>query len=122
MFPIGPPTEDEDIAKKIFNSLQMFQYLEDVRNYDEKPWSTFIPHSVKLNDKINVEFLKRWDKDQNSCEGNVNNWKLKEEAISERTFVEFFVKEDNAVFGGRGVFPSMEVMLLSKKKCIYLHD
>ena len=56
---MGPPTKAEDIAKKIFNHLKIFQYLEDVREHNKNVWSTFISPPVKLNDNINIKFLKR---------------------------------------------------------------
>ena len=125
---MGPPTEAEHIAKTIFYHLQMFQYLEDVRKHDKKAWSTFMSHSVNFNDNINIDFLKKWDEDQNSCEGNAKHWDVKDEAISEKQFVELFVKdaaEEDNVFGGRGLIESllssMGVILLSNKNGIYLH-
>ena len=108
---MGPPTKAEDIAKKIFNHLKIFQYLEDVREHDKKVWSTFISSPVKLNDNINIKFLKKWDEDQNFCEGNAKHWDIKDQVISEQQFVEFFVKdaeeEDNAALGGRGLIDDL---------------
>ena len=127
--PMGPITEDEDIAKKIFSHLQMFQYLDDLRQHDEKIWSTFKSHSVKLNDKINVEFLRKWDEKMGKLgEGNAKHWDFKEQqAIHEKQFVEFYVKdvaEDDDVFGGRGLIQSMalEVILFSYNSSIKSHD
>ena len=93
----------------------MFQYLEDVRKHDETMLSTFKPHSVKLNDKINVEFLKKWDKAQNLGRGNAQHWNFKEESIDVNQFVEFFVRDiedEGPVYGGRGCIIRMEVILL----------
>ena len=114
------PNENENIAKTLFNHLQMFQYLEDVRNEDEKILSTFKAHSVKLNDKINVEFLKRWDKDQNLGAGNVKHWKLREESISEQQFIGNYIQDHNTegdddVFGGPFFSESLTVNFPKRK-------
>ena len=117
--------EKEEIAKKIFNHLQFFQYLEDVRKHDENILSIFKPIFVELHDKINVEFLKQWDKAQNSGRGNAQHWNFKEESVDVNQFVELFVRdiEDNSPSYGAGdCILSIEVILLAMKNEFHLSN
>ena len=64
--PIGPITEDEDITKKIFNHLLMFQYLQDLKKHDEHILSTFKSvHSVVFSEHLKVDFLNEWSREKN---------------------------------------------------------
>ena len=83
--------EKMDIAKIIFNHLQIFQYLKDLKEHDKRLISNYRPLSVTLDPRLKMAFLKDWDNDREFGEGNMKGWNLEGEYMDKRTFVMNFV-------------------------------
>ena len=103
------------VAQKIFNHLQMFQFYRDLGEYDKTLISVFKQHSFKLNDDLDVEFLKKWmkefSKDEKCGEGYIDKWSLPSNKISRNEFVTKFEKifVDDIEYGGQGMFSRIRV-------------
>ena len=83
--------EELNIAKCIFNHLQIFQYIEDLQNHDIRLMSNYLPLSVTLNEELRIKFLKDWSKDKLWGKGNIEDWNLEGDAMSKESFIENFV-------------------------------
>ena len=83
------PEECENfiIAEGIFNHLQIFQYLEDLKNHDKRLISNYLPLSVKFSDTLSMEFLKDWNENQLWGNGSFDDWNL-QDALTKQSFIE----------------------------------
>ena len=83
------PEECENfiIAERIFNHLQIFQYLEDLKNHDKRLISNYLPLSVKFNDTLSTKFLTDWNENQLWGNGNIDDWNL-QDALTKESFIE----------------------------------
>ena len=75
----------------IFNHLQIFQYLKDLKEHDKRLISNYMPLSVNFDPRLNVKFLKDWDSKQELGKGNMKGWNLEGEYVDKHTFVRNFV-------------------------------
>ena len=100
MFEIIEESTAVSEARKIFNHLLMFQFYRDLKNYDKTLTSIYEPHSLSVNEELDVPFLKDWmtefAKDE-KCEilmQNIENCELTSIKITieefERKFEEVF--------------------------------
>ena len=109
--------EQIDMAKIIFNHLQIFQYLKDLKEHDKRLISNYRPLSVTLEPRLKMTFLKDWDNDQELGEGNMKGWNLEGEYMDEDTFVRNFVgvplpekyDENCEIYDDPGLIPNMTV-------------
>ena len=77
------------IAECIFNHLQIFQYLEDLKKHDKRLISNYLPLSVKFNDTLSTKFLTDWNENQLWGNGNIDDWNL-QDALTKESFIEKF--------------------------------
>ena len=77
------------IAEGIFNHLQIFQYLEDLKQHDKRLISNYLPLSVKFNNTLSTKFLTEWNENQLWGKGNIDDWNL-QDALTKESFIEKF--------------------------------
>ena len=80
-----------DMAKIIFNHLQIFQYLKDLKEHDKRLISNYMPLSVTLDPRLKMTFLKDWDNDIEFGKGITQGWNLEGEYMDKVTFIRNFV-------------------------------
>ena len=106
-----PSLEKKDsVADKIFNQLQMFQFYQELKYYDQTLRSGFIEHSFSASEELSVQFLRDWDK---KCDkSNTKDWDLTGKTICRSKFVEQFERfspEGIEFGGGQGILSKFRV-------------
>ena len=110
-----PSLEKKDsVADKIFNHLQMFQFYQELKYYDQTLVGGFmgglIQHSFSASEELNVQFLRDWDK---KCDkSNTTDWDLTGKTISRSKFAkqfEQFSPEGIEFGGGPGILSKFRV-------------
>jgi len=104
-------TTSQTIGGKIFDHLQMMEYYEYLKEYDERFFKGMFKrpnmlHTLDEDDaKLSVDFLNKWER-KNATQ-NMRNWKLENNSITKLQFIAQFSEHctpEEPTYGGGPFF------------------